>query len=164
MTYVPQENSVGWQAIAEVSTTQKHDLGTIIRAVDPTYGAGEFIYLKGATSTAIGSWVTYASDDWTTTLIAADAIGPVAVAMAAVDASTKYGWYQISGKAVAKAADVNDNGLVYIDTAAGTCDDAAVAGDLVVNATWASDDATTGLADVEIMRPFVVNKNYVGDT
>lgn len=156
MAYVIQESSVGWQAIASTSTTANHAPGTIVRAKDPTYGSGEFIYLKGVTSTAVGSWVTYNLDDGTTTLIAADAVGPVAVAMSACDASTKYGWYQISGKAIAVAADVADNADVYIDTAAGTCDDATVTGDRVQRAKWASaDDTATGTAEVEINRPFV---------
>lgn len=156
MTYVVQENSAGWQAIATASSTQNHKLGTIIRAADATRGGGEFIYLKGVTSTAVGSWVTYSADDYTTTLLAPNAKGPVAVAMSACDASTKYGWYQISGKASALAADVSDSGVVYIDTVSGQCDDAFVSGDLVFNAAWASDDDTaTGLADVRIARSFV---------
>lgn len=157
MAYHITDQIAGNQAIADTSTTQKHPLGTIVRAVDPSIGEGEFIYLLGVASTAVGSWVTYNADDFSTTLIVPDAIGPVAVAMSA-NVASQYGWYQISGKASAAAADVADNGKVYIDTASGTCDDAAVAGDLVYNAKWASaDDTDTNLADVEISRPFVAD-------
>lgn len=157
MAYHITDQIAGNQAIADTSTTQKHPLGTIVRAVDPAVGEGEFIYLQGLASTAVGSWVTYNTDDFSTTLIAPNAIGPVAIAMSA-NVASQYGWYQISGKASAAAADVADNGKVYIDTAAGTCDDAAVAGDLVYNAKWASaDDTATNLADVEIARPFVAD-------
>src|SRR5690348_11164155 len=90
---------IGAQPIADTSTTQNHPLGTIVRAVDPTYGEGEFIYLLGAGSTAVRDWVSYNSDDWTTTRLAANAIGPVGVAMSA-NVASQYGWYQIGGKAL----------------------------------------------------------------
>jgi len=165
MTYRASDGRVGYQSIADTSTTKNHPLGTILRATDETNGEGEFIYLQGVASTAIGSWVTYNSDDWTTALITADAIGPVAVAMSANVAGPNYGWYQINGKASASAADVADNADVYIDTADGTCDDTAVTGDRVWRAKWASaDDTATNLADVEIARPFVNNGLNAGTT
>lgn len=68
MAYKPATASIGWQPIANTETAAKHALGTIIQAVDPTYGAGEFIYLKGVTSTAVGSAVIYYPDAWTTAL------------------------------------------------------------------------------------------------
>lgn len=158
MTYIIRNAQVGQQAIADTSTEQKHPLGTVVNAVDATNGEGEFIYLQGVASTAVGSWVTYSPDDWSTALLTGDAIGPVAVAMSANVAGPNYGWYQISGKASAAAADVADNANVYIDTADGVCDDALVGGDRVWNAKWASaDDTDTNLADVEIARPFTNN-------
>ena len=138
-------------------TTAAVPLGTIVRATVATYGAGEFIFLKGVASTAAGSWVTYNQDDNTTTLLAANAIGPVAVAMAATVADT-YGWYQISGKAVGKAlAGFADNGNVYATATAGSIDDAVVAGDRVKLAKGASavDTPSAGLAEFEISRPFM---------
>lgn len=159
MAYTIAENALLGQAIADVSTTKKAALGSRVRAKDPTYGAGEFIYLKGLDATIRGSWVTYNADDWTTTLLAANAIGPVAVAMG--DCVTgSYGWYQIFGKAIANAADVADDASVYIDTVAGMCDDAVVTGDRVWGAKWASADDTASdtaqaRAEVEIAFPFV---------
>jgi hypothetical protein len=160
MAYTIISGLVGGQRIADTSTVQNHPLGRIIDAIDPVYGAGEFIYLKGVTSTVVGSWVTYNADDWTSTLLVPNAIGPVAVSMSINAASTSYGWYQISGKAIGFAADVADNGKVYIDTVAGRCDDAVVAGDKVHNAKWASaEDTATNLAEVEIMRPFCTDES-----
>ena len=52
-------NYAGAQPIANKEATQKHPLGTIVRGVDPTYGEGEFIYLKGVASTIAGSIVEY---------------------------------------------------------------------------------------------------------
>lgn len=161
-TFRNVEGTVLAQAFNETSTTQNHLLGEIRRGHNETDGYAEFIYLKGATSTTLGSWVTYNPDDWTTTLLAANAIGPVAVAMSANVASS-YGWYMIHGKVDARAADVADNGKVYIDTASGVCDDAVVAGDKVHNAKWASADDTgvagVGWAEVEIARPFVTDES-----
>lgn len=155
---IDTSSAVGGQPVTDVSTTQRHQLGTIVQAhdADGSYGAGEFIYLKGVASTAVGSWVHYNADDYSTALTAANAIGPVAVAMAATVAST-YGWYQISGKAVGKAlASYADNGLVFLTATAGSVDDAVVDGDMVHLAKGASaiDGPGTGLADFEIHRPY----------
>ncbi len=157
MAYVVKDTSlVGYQSIDETSTTQNHPLGTVTSAVDASLGGGEFIYLLGVASTAVGSWVTYDADDYSTALIVPNAVGPVAVAMSA-NVASQYGWYQISGKASAKSDDVSSGGRVYIDaTITGSCDDAFADGDYVWRAKWASDDDTsTGTADVSIARPFV---------
>lgn len=76
-------------------------LGMIVEAVDPTYGTGEFICLKGVSSTVVGSLVFY--DDSFQTALATTTLDhprPIAVAMSANTASTTFGWYQISGLAV----------------------------------------------------------------
>ncbi len=147
------------QDIDDTSTSEDVELGTIVRAVDPTYGYGEFIYLQGVASTAVGSWVTYNYDDNSTTLLAANAIGPVAIAMSA-NVASQYGWYQISGKGVGKAlASFADGGKVYATATAGSIDDAVVAGDVVLGAKGASAVGTpsSGLAEFEISRPQVAD-------
>jgi hypothetical protein len=149
--------NVGFPAIAATSTVAGWKLGDIIRAVDPVYGAGEFIYLKGAANTAIGSWVTYNSDDNSTTLLAANAIGPVAVAMSA-NVASQYGWYQIGGKAIGLClAGFLDDANVYATATAGSVDDAVVAGDRVKGAKGASAIGTPSgsFAEFEIARPFM---------
>lgn len=148
---------VGLQAIAETSTTQNHALGRIEKAVDDTYLGGEFIYLKGVASTAVGSWVTYSMDDGSTALLAANAIGPVAVAMSA-NVANQFGWYQIQGKAVGLClAGFVDNANVYGTATAGSVDDAIVAGDRVQRCKGASAIGTPSgsFAEFEIDRPFV---------
>lgn len=97
-----RDPGVNLQAIATASATQQHKLGEIRQAWDATLGAGEFIYLKGVANTAVGSVVTYNSQTFATTLAA---VGnkisfPVAIAMSACVAND-FGWYQISGVAVA---------------------------------------------------------------
>lgn len=157
MAFRVTDTLLGVQAIANTETTQNHPLGTIVRATDPTYLAGEFIYLKGVASTVVGSWVVYHPDDFTTTLLAANDIGPVAIAMSA-NVASQYGWYQIQGKGVGKVlAGFVDNANIYATATAGSVDDAVVAGDRVKNAKGASaiDTPSTGLAEVEIERPWM---------
>lgn len=158
MSYIPTDQTLGIQPIADTSTTQNHPLGTTIRAVDPTYGEGEFVYLKGVGSTVLGSWVRYFPDDWSSTLLGQNGKGSVAVSMSANNAATSYGWYQIFGKAIGKAASgFVDQANVYATATAGTVDDAVVAGDRVKNAFGASAVGTpsSGLAEFNISYPFV---------
>jgi hypothetical protein len=153
-------NTLGLPGITTITTAAEYPsigalAGTIVQASDPVYGTGEFILLKGLASTAVGSWVTYNYDDNTTTLLAANAIGPVAVSMAANTAATTYSWYQISGKAVGLAlTGFADDANVYATATAGSVDDAVVAGDRVKLAKGASA-VSGGLADFEISRPFM---------
>jgi hypothetical protein len=100
---------IGGQAIDATSTDQNHQLGLVIQARDPSLGVGEFIYLKGVASTVVGSIVNY-DDGYQTALDTSAVAGPsrpLAVAMSA-NVANQYGWYQISGLAVAaKASDVS---------------------------------------------------------
>lgn len=156
MTYGSAENGLIGQPIAETSTTLKHRLGDRFKCSDETYGPGEFIYLAGVASTAVGSWVTFNQDDHTTALLAANAIGPVAIAMSANTSATSYGWYQIYGKAVGLClALFADNANVYATSTAGSVDDAVVAGDRVKNAKGASAIGTPSgsFAEFEIQYP-----------
>jgi hypothetical protein len=156
MAYVIQNALLGAQPIDQASDTAQHTLGTVVRANDPVYGGGEFIYLKGLDSTAVGEWVTINNDDYSTALLAANAIGPVGVSMS-VCVTGQFGWYQIKGKAVGLAASgyVND-ALVFSTATAGTVDDTVVDGDMVHLAKGASavDTPSTGLAEFEINYPY----------
>jgi len=159
MTWTPAGNFLLNQAIADRSTTVKHTLGTIVPCKDPTYGAGEFIYLKGVASATAKTWVTYNMDDGSTTRLAANAIGPVAIAMSTLTASY-YGWFQIQGKALGACLTLYaDNANVWITATAGSVDDTSVAGDLVGNAKGASTTTvSSGYAEFEISRPFVTDR------
>ena len=146
----------GGQPIANTETTQKHPLGTIVRGVDPTYGEGEFIYLLGVASTAVGSVVTY---DLSTRQTVLSAVGgniarPVAIAMSA-NVAGQYGWYQISGIAVVKktctislaagaAVGVLTTGLI-----AGTGSGKEISGAAVAAVASATAGRTTVLVSVD---------------
>lgn len=105
MAYKYAHDVLGGQQLTDVDTTQRHALGTICKGRDATYGEGEFIYLKGVSSAAVGHLVSYdvnfAAVLHTTEL---DKSRPVAVLLSAIDASTKYGWAQIGGRAIVKKA------------------------------------------------------------
>ena len=137
---------------ADVHASQKYALGTRVR--DKV--GGEFIYLKGVTNCAQGSWVSF-DEAHVTILATANAQGRVAIAGAAVDASTKFGWFQIYGKCPGKAlASFADNGKVYLTATAGSVDDTDVAGDFVVGAVGRSAvNETTFLATFQLNYPMV---------
>ena len=102
MAYFRTDGFIGGQAIADTATTiGPHALGSIVRAQDPTYGGGEFIYLLGVASTIVGSVVTYHPSTYQTALapVGANKPQPIAVAMSA-NVAASYGWYQISGLAI----------------------------------------------------------------
>lgn len=158
MAYRVTTAQVGFQAIADTATSAQHPLGTIVRAYDPTYGEGEFIYLKGVGSTAVGSVVTYNTSSYTTALAAvgSNKPQPIAIAMSA-NVANQYGWYQISGIAVVKktcTVSLAANAAVGVLTAgliAGTGSGKEVQGALVAAVASATAGRTT--VQVVISRP-----------
>lgn len=135
-----------------VDTTQKAELGT--RAWDSN--GNEFIYLQGVGSTVAGDWVVF-DEDYATTRVVADEVGPIAIAMAAVNATTSYGWYQIFGKnEIARCDTVAADKSLYIDGTAGRVDDAGVTGDLIIGAYSMTADSSN-ICTVWITYPSVSN-------
>lgn len=163
MAYKITEQRVGFQPIETVDTTANHPLGTRIKAEDPTYGPGEFIYLPGCTNGADGAWVTFDPDDYATTALVADAVGQVAVLMSAMDATTKYGWGQIYGvsPATQTLTAFADGARVFCTACAGFVDDTSVAGDMVNGAKGASA-STARSADVSLAYPWVNDNSNSG--
>lgn len=158
MPYVIQNPLMGAQPIAVTDTVQNHKLGTIVRADDPTYGEGEFIYLKGVASTVVGSVIDFDTYLGTTALAPpTGGTGPVAIAMSA-NVANQYGWYQIAGSAVVKAPNAMVPGAEVFMLAAtpGSVDDAAVAGEQILSAKVSTTTGTpsAGLAVIQINRPF----------
>jgi len=105
MAYTIAENALLGQAFHETSTKKAHELGTIMRGKDPTYGGGEFVYLLGVANTLVGSAVVYDAASHQTTLapVGSTLPRPVAFSLSANPAGS-YGWYQISGMAAAAKA------------------------------------------------------------
>lgn len=154
MAYNFSDTSVGFQPITVTSTIQQHRIGTIASANDPVYGEGEFIYLKGLASTAIGETVIYDTYANTTKRAVAGDRGPCAVAMSA-NIANQYGWYQLRGAAVMKAGTVVAAGNVYLTATAGTVDDATVVGDKIDGARFKTADGTpsAGFAIAQLIYP-----------
>jgi len=154
MAYSITSTLIGAQPIAATSAVAMHPLGKIVTAFDPVYGEGEFIYLKGVASTAVGLVARFDQFAGSTTLTAAGGRGPVAVAMSA-NVANSYGWYQIAGAAVVKAATVVANAPVYATATAGQVDDAVVAGDKIDGMVTKTADGTpsAGFAVMQLDRP-----------
>lgn len=159
MPYTITEARIGFQDIEDTDNVQRHPLGTLVRATDPLYGTGEFIYLRGVASTQVGTLVTYDQFLATTTIApATGGRGSVAVAMSA-NVAGQFGWYQISGSAAVRAPNAMVPGADVFMLAAtpGSVDDTAVNGEQVLNATVSTTTGTpsTGLALIQINRPFL---------
>jgi hypothetical protein len=120
MAYTPTTPQAGIQPIALIPTTGtvNHPLGTLVEAIDPTYGAGTFIYLYGVASNFIGAVVTYNNLTGLTTLApnTANLGKAVAVSMTANTSITTGSWYQVEGAAVVKktATAVAPGAKVYV--------------------------------------------------
>lgn len=163
MAYIPTTHELGIQGIAISSAVKNHDLGTIITARDPSYGSGEFMYLLGVASTVVGSVVTYNGvasglPTFQTTLAPATAglAQTVAVAMSA-NLAAAYGWYQITGMAVAATNGTLAAGpaAVYL-AGSGQLTSTQANGKQVLNAVnvTATGTPATAQAVVEINRPY----------
>ena len=150
---------------ASFDTSKRFPVGTVVSAWDPLYGEGDFIYLPGVASTAVGSLVSYntnaTSGAGATALVDSDTAatmrGPVAVAMCANIVATTWAWYQIRGSAVIKAGTVAANVPVYATATAGSVDDAVVANSKVDGAAFETTDGTpsAGFAVVYLSYPFM---------
>ena len=150
--------SVSGVDLYTVDTVKKFTLGTVVQAKDTSLDqVGEFIYLTGVASTAEGVAVTY-DEVGATTLLAANAVGPVAFALGATVANT-YGWYQILGKCCAKsAASCADNALVGREGSDGDVGDGEAVGDQINGAISrsATDTPATGFIWLQLFAyPYV---------
>lgn len=135
--------------LTAIDTVAKYPVLTEVKGSD----GNTYIYLKGVANTIVGAFVTY-DELGVTTLLAANAIGEVAIAIALTVAST-YGWYCRKGSVQGKvSASFADNGNVYATATAGEVDDAVVAGDRVKNATGRSA-ISGGLALIQINEPYM---------
>jgi hypothetical protein len=131
--------------LGDVDTTARMPLGTRVMGVDDFGNTAEFIYLQGIGSTIVGSVVTY-DEAGLTALLAANAVGPVAVACALTVAST-YGWYCILGTVLTDVvANCADNAKLGRETTDGKVGDNCASGDVITGAV--SRAATTAAAVV----------------
>ena len=186
MAYTPVENRLGIQPIAVMNVPNtalqvgqspymnaEHPLGTIVRGYDPVYGEGEFIYLQGVSTQVVGSVVTWngygtvsgqtgTKSQFQAALAAATANQgqPLAVSMAAYPSgspATAFGWFQISGNAVAATNGTLATGPAKIYLAGtGQVTSTQANGAEVVNAinVTATGTPAANQAVISIDRPF----------
>lgn len=135
----------------EVHTSQLNDLGAVRKYSD----GAEYIYLKGATGVADSSVVLYQPGTFTAVKISTGLRGDIAVATAAVDAATKFGWFLIVGSysTVVGNSAIASNVPLYIGGVAGQVDDTVVKGDQIFKATVRN--AAGGSAVLHVNRAFV---------
>jgi hypothetical protein len=161
MAYIVGPNGVGG-APGVVDTAKANDLGTIAMGSDGV----TYIYLQGVASTLTGSWVNIGPAN-TTTLLATGVSGRVAVASAAIVASS-YGWYAIEGNVTfslgsSNGTIVSGGGQLQVGSTAGYVQAqgssiGAAAGDYIFGAFAYSAQPSSAddiIASVFLNRPFV---------
>lgn len=137
-------------ASTDVHLTARNPIGILAQDA-----AGNiYRYMKGVASTIAGSVVTF-DETYTTTLLAANAIGPVAVAQAATVAST-WGWYMVDGSClVDMVANSADNVGLGRETTDGKVGDGRAAGDQILNMVARGATTTAALQLAAFSYPFV---------
>jgi len=137
-----------------VDTSQIGQLGK--RGMGPT--GDEYIYLRGVGSTAAGNWVVF-DESYFTTRIVPDEVGLVGIAMAAINATTSFGWYQIYGLNTVSTTETiaSADTALFIGATAGLADDLGVVGDVIVGA-YAMTASSSGVTTVSIAYPSVSNE------
>ena len=136
--------------------------GLIVTAIDQAttdYGVGEFVYLKGVASTAVGDAVVYQYGDYQTTRTVAASVGLVGIAMSA-NLANQWGWYQIRGiAAVEVSAGFAADTICYLTANAGELDDTVVVGSEIRGTFGYTAIATpiAGQALISIQYPEVAN-------
>ncbi len=150
-------------SLTDVHASALNPVGTRCQGTDAAgLGPAEYIYMQGVASCLRGSWVFF-DELWIPTLTVANSLGAVAIAQAAIAATTSFGWYAIYGSHQGLClASYADNAKVWVTATPGSIDDADVAVDLVTNAIGRSARATTGansgMALFQIAYPFCHNE------
>lgn len=136
MAWTITDNQHVMQPIQAVSSTPLAPIGLVAHAVEPQLGFGEFIYLPGAASMAVGNLIQWDQLAGTVTRgsFTANQAAPIASAMALIDATTKWGWYQVLGMAICLNNATAAVGNVFHVASAVTLSSTAVAGRQILGA------------------------------
>lgn len=149
MAYKSISQSYG--SFTDVDTEKRMPLGTYVFTGEKTY-----VYVQGVTSGAAGKHVTFTSAG-VTTLTVANANGPVGILMAALDATTDYGFIQVFGtNATADVTAATAGAAMYLTATAGRLDETDVAADMVLNYTVTVTGASN-VATVFLNYPHVID-------
>lgn len=138
----------------DVDTVARNQVGLRMYGKDSTGNSAEYIYLAGVASTIQGSVVTF-DEAGATTLVAANAKGPVAVATGITVAST-WGWYGIQGTFLTDVvANCADNATLGRETTDGKVGDGRAAGDQIANAFSRAATSSAAVILCQFDHPFV---------
>lgn len=140
----------------EVHDSQKNPLGAVRLFSDGNY----YIYLKGVASVVDGSVVAYQPGVWAAILVATGVKGSVAIAQAAVDAATEYGWFlHIGSDVITVRTACTSNTALFAGGVAGYVDVAAVKGDQILGLMIRNAAAAAGSAQIQIDRASIGHSN-----
>lgn len=165
MAFKTSTNSaLGVPAIAlyGVDSIARLPIGTIARGVDDVLGEAEFMYLPGSAGVIAGDVVVVDLSPGAASVGRAQAgthnnLGmPLAVAVAATPAGS-FGWFQISGCAIANVTAGTAAGRMFLTDTAGSVTSGATAGAQVISGRISSAVGTpaAGQSYVTINRPCV---------
>jgi hypothetical protein len=164
------DNACTWVLVGGVTNltvsdaVQAMDLGTSVVGSDPTYGAGEFMYVKftGATNIVAGDFCQLNRATLTCIQAASGAIttgrGAIGVAMgshALATATPTYGWIMVRGVHTHAniATGVSTNVFLYLSATPGRCAVGVVAGYSCTGAIGRIADAASNVGAVEVWWP-----------
>lgn len=135
----------------EVHASQVNHLNQFAYGQDSLGNVAVYVYLKGVASTIVGSVVTY-DEAGVTTLLAANAVGPVAVATGIVNLTTLFGWYGIVGTFPTDVvANCADNAKLGRETTDGKVGDGAASGDFITGAVSRAATAAAAVVNVQYL-------------
>jgi hypothetical protein len=145
-------------APGEVHSTQLNTVGVVREFSD-----GHYIYLAGVTGTVSGDFICFKPGVYTTARLTTGMRGNVAIATAAVDATTKWGWFGYVGSFAANCLSATlSNGFLFATATAGSAEDALIKNEQIRGATATGAPVTTtggGSQTVVIDRPTVGNSS-----
>lgn len=141
----------------EVHASQKNELGAVRLFSDGNH----YIYLKGATSVVDGDVVVFQPGVWTAVRIATGVKGQVAIAQAAVDAATEYGWFlYIGDDVITVRTATTSNTALFAGGVTGFVSSTAVKGDQILGMMIRNAAAADGgSAQVQIDRASIGHSN-----
>lgn len=142
--------------IEEFDASRVFALGTKCHGRNTSNGyVGEFVYMGGVASCVAAAWVLLNYEDYVVSLLVDTNVGGVGVAMAAT-INTKFGWFQIRGKAQGRlAASCADNAELYTTATAGVVDDVVTGQFQIYGARCAETVTSAANGEVELHYPQV---------
>lgn len=142
--------------LGDVDSVARMPVGTVIGGVDALGNFAEYVYLQGVASVIVGTVVTF-DHLGVTTLIAANAVGPVAVAVGLIVA-LKFGWFGRTGTFLTDVVANSAAGAgIGRETTDGKVGDGFAAGDQIFGAVQRVATTAAAVVYCSFDRPYVGN-------